>query len=221
MGIFVRKAIRLDESKEIDVAALKRAPVMLHNNPRFENRNWTLTLPGFEPIYPFDLGILFNGIEIRRSAPFDPDNPTWPLWEIPLPTLLTHGARGMEYEPETVGRATGIWDSLLVATERKRILEQDLAGEQDPVKKAALKGRISELDIGISNRNDRRIMARLFVERFGFSMRGRDAQVRDGSKALLGTLDKEKDWSINFWMGGWDPDLLCAYMEGSLHIPYL
>jgi hypothetical protein len=127
----------------------------------------------------------------------------------------------MEYEPETVGRATGIWDSLLMATERKRLLQQDLLGEDDPVKRAALQGRISELDIGITNPNDRRIMARLFVERFGFPMRGRDAEVRDSSKALLGVLNKQKDWAINFWLGAWDPDLLCAYMEGSLHIPYL
>jgi hypothetical protein len=27
-------------------------------------------------------------------------------------------------------------------------------------------------------------------------------------------------WSIAFWLGGWDPDLLVAYMYGSLTILY-
>jgi hypothetical protein len=42
-----------------------------------------------------------------------------------------------------------------------------------------------------------------------------------------GTLDpggadptKGPPWTIAFWIGAWDPDVLCAYMQGALEIPY-
>jgi len=40
-----------------------------------ENRNWTLTQPGFEPIHPFNVKISGQAITIYREAPFDPEHP--------------------------------------------------------------------------------------------------------------------------------------------------
>jgi hypothetical protein len=212
----------LDSSGSYDVASLNNAAVDLLNNPRFQNRNWTLTPPGFEPIYPFDLKITGKDIAIMRSAHFDASQPDLPIWKVPKTTLLAYGAQGMEYEPETIGRATGIWNPVIDVTERKRLLEEDLRNERDPTKQAALRGRISELEIGINNQNDRRVTARLFVERFGFGVGGgRNTEIQGDEQALCGKLDRDTPWPINFWLGAWDPDLLSAYMEGSLQIPYL
>jgi hypothetical protein len=221
LGVFISKAQRLDTTGPVDVPVLANSKVELLGEPRLENRNWTLTLPGYEPIDPFDLSITGAGVRIRRSAPIDPDHPEMPIWQIKQDKLRGHGAQGMEFEPETIGRATGMWDPLLVVTERKRLLEQDLTAETDPTKRAALQGRIAELTIGI-NTKDRRVRSRLFVERFGFDMLGANAKQEGDPQAFLGALDvnPKTPWRINFWLGAWDPDLLCAYMEGSLHIPY-
>jgi hypothetical protein len=224
LGVFVTEAKRIDDKSTVMIPGLKDAKVNLLGEPRLENRNWTLTLPGYEPIHPFNLSISKASIRIRRSAPFDPKHPNLPIWKVPQDKLLAHGANGMESEPETIGRATGIWDPLLLVTARKGLLEKDLAAETNPVAKAALQGRIAELAIGIKNMqltgSDRRVTARNFIERFGFTMEGANPQIRDPGNALKGKLSATKPWQINFWLGAWDPDLLCAYMEGSLRIPY-
>jgi hypothetical protein len=220
LGVTVTSAERVEGSGATPVTALVGASVELMGEPRFENRNWTLTLPGFEPIVPFDLRIAEGPLELRRSAPFDPAHPDTPLWEIPEATLLSHGAQGMEFEPETVGRATGIWDALGVATQRLAALQEDLKRTTDPVAVAALQGRIAELSIGVASPHDRRTAAHSFVERFGFPVAGLDARVIGDPNAYLGPLDTTSPWPVSFWLGGWDPDLLCAYLVGSIQVPY-
>ena len=48
-----------------------------------------------------------------------------PVYEVPEDLLAAHGARGIEYEPETVGRATGIWDGLAIVTARYKALSAE------------------------------------------------------------------------------------------------
>lgn len=231
LGVTVRHAVRYDDTGQTVITALENAPVNLHGGPKLENRNWTLTPAGFEPIVPFDLEIKGKGITIRRSAPIDPDHPNRPLWEIDEAQLRAKAADGVVYEPATIGNATGIWDSLKLAKERKAKLEKDLAALQQKREKsgeeqiaiAALEGRISELNIGISNPNDRRIMARYYVERFAFPMQGMAHISGDEEKLLNGKLDTgvNPGWTIGFWFGAWDPDTLTSYMKGALEIPYV
>ena len=226
LGVTVSDARRVDGTKAAPVEALHGATVELLGQPRFENRNWTLTLPGFEPIYPFILQIAGKGLVIRRSAPFDPANPDTPLWEVPEAELLAHGAQGMQFEPQTVGHATDVWDQLGVVSQRLELLKADLAEEEDPDATAVLQGRIAELQFAVdfatanAPKQDRRTAAHSFVERFGFPMLGADAVVTGPPKRYLGPLDPKLPWMISFWLGGWDPDLLCAYLSGSLQIPY-
>jgi hypothetical protein len=215
----------LEEGRTVDVPSLAKAKVELLGEPRLENRNWTLTLPGYEPIYPFDLSITGKGVRIRRSAPFYPDKPEDPpIWKVPQDKLLEFGARGIEFEPETIGRATGIWDPVLLVRERHRLLKEDLAKTKNPTAKTALKGRIAELEIALKSvsagKPDRRIRARSYVERFAFPIGGGGAEIAGDPEKFRGALDSTKPWPVSFWLGAWDPDLLCAYMEGSLQIPY-
>ena len=224
VGVTVFAANKVAGHDVQPVTALLGATADLLGQPRFENRNWTLTLPGFEPIYPFDLRIGTGSIAIERTSPFDPANPDQPLWQVPEALLLSHGARGMEYEPETVGRATGIWDSLGIATQRLAQLEADLEGETDPVRQSNLRGRIAELAYATQPKNahDRRTFARYFVERFAFPMLGSTPTVTGTPAQLLGTLSTAPGvpWMVSYWLGGWDPDTLTAFFEGSLQIPY-
>jgi hypothetical protein len=220
VGVTVFAANKVIGDSLQPVPALLGATVDLLGKPRFENRNWTLTLPGFEPIYPFDLRISGRSVTIERTAPFDPAHPDRPIWEVKEADLLSHGARGMEYEPETVGRATGIWDSHGVAAQRLAQLQADLQKETDPVRQSNLRGRIAELEVGVGNPKDRRTFARYFVERFAFPMQGAAPTIVGSPDRLLGALDPSHPWLVSYWLGGWDPDTLTAFFEGSLQIPY-
>ena len=91
----------------------------------------------------------------------------------------------------------------------------------DPVQIANLRGRLFELDFAVKNPMDRRTLAKSFVERFAFPMLGKKAVVDGSASDLGGALDVAPPWSVNFWIGAWDPDALCAFMEGSLSIPYV
>ena len=190
----------------------------------FENRNWTLTLPGFEPIHPFTLQISGQDVTIVRDAPFDPAHPDAPIYELPAATVSAHGGHGIEYEPETVGRATGIWDGLAIVAERYRVLDAELEDlvkhGGDPGREAVLRGRLDQLRQGLDNPRDRRVTMRFMVERFGFPMLGPASVNGDQESAFGGSLDTKAPWQISFWFGGWDPDLLCCFMEGSLVIPF-
>jgi hypothetical protein len=225
VGVTVGSARRYDPNgTSTDVPALVGAQVNLLDNPVLENRNWTLTLPGFEPIVPFRLQVASKGIRIHRDAPIDPDHPNLPVWKIPLAKIVAQGAAGMAWEPGTVGRATGIWDALAFVTRRrdavKKKLEELEKDHGDPVLIVNLRGRLAELDFAVKNPGDRRVLAKSFVERFSFPMLGKHAAL-DGSDADFGgKLDPNAPWSVAFWIGAWDPDALCAFMEGSLSIPY-
>jgi hypothetical protein len=215
LGVTVTSAVRTDG---VQVPALSGAAVELLGDPMLENRNWTLTLPGFEPIVPFDLRIA-GAATLRRTAPLNPADPDQPVWQVPQAQLTAQGARGMEYEPATVGEATGIWDSLRVVQERLAALEEERRHTTDSTAAVALDGRIAELRFAVANPTDRRVLARYFVERFGFAMTG-SASVDDRGGVLGGTIDTVDPWRVNFWLGAWDPDLLCLYMSGTLQVPY-
>jgi hypothetical protein len=228
INVKVYNAFCQDGPNRKSIDALLDARVNLLDEPKLQNRNWVLTLPGQEPIDPFHLEINGRGISLRRKAPIDPQHPDIPIWKIDQELILAQGARGMEYEPETIGEATGIWDSLEIARQRRNNLKADLekmkteAGSENSAEIAILEARIYQLNIGIDNPMDRRVAVRPFVERFGFPMRGNTHIEGDQQKLLDGKLstDAKSPWMVNFWIGGWDPDLLCAFMRGSLEILY-
>ena len=69
LGVTVRKAVRTDGYV---VTALQGARVDLLGEPIIENRNWTLTLPGFEPIVPFHLRVAGDGVVARADGAAEP-----------------------------------------------------------------------------------------------------------------------------------------------------
>jgi hypothetical protein len=192
IGVTVKSAIRTDG---VEVPALAGATVDLLGEPMLENRNWTLTLPGFEPIVPFELQVA-GAATLQRAAPLNPADPDQPVWQVSQAQLAAQGAAGMAYEPGTIGEATGIWDSLRVVTQRLEDLQEERRHTTDPVAAAALDGRIAELTFAVNNPNDRRVLARYFVERFGFPMTG-TASVEDPGGVLGWTLEKKPGCQVN------------------------
>jgi hypothetical protein len=229
LGVVVTHAVRHEGAEQSGIEALIGATVDLLGEPKLENRNFTLTPVGYEPIVPFELEIGSAALTIRRQAPLNVKDPTLPLWLQPEDILAAQGANGMAFEPETIGKATGIWDSREVAEERRSHLNRDLdaARRRDPPSEAEiaiLTGRIAELTIGIDDPTDRRVANRYWVERFGFDMLGTVEVEGDERGVLGGTLvrgsDEDGAWHVRFWMGAWDPDVLSAYFQGALDAPY-
>ena len=222
LGVTVRTASVTDGTTRTPVPVFVGSAVNLLDRPMLENRNWTLTLPGFEPIHPFRLQITGAGFMIGRSAPINPMQPDQPVYLTPSALIVAHGARGIEFEPGTVGRATGIWDGVAVVNARVAALQTELAelrrGNGSPAKEAILLGRLAELAYAQANPTDRRVIMRFMVERFGFPMTG-PLEPAATPVSALGAAISARPWNISFWFGGWDPDLLCTFMEGSLVIP--
>ncbi len=224
VGVTVKSAERRDGSGATPVPALVGAKVDLLDGPVLENRNWTLTLPGFEPIVPFHLQVATPDIRLYREAPLDPQHPDRPVWQVDAQQIAAQSAAGMAFEPGTVGRATGIWDALEFVKLRHQAVKQKLEELErdhgDAVLIVNLRGRLAELDFAVANPGDRRVLAKSFVERFGFPVTGSDPVIQGSETALGGKLDPASPWMVTFWIGGWDPDALCAFLEGSLTLPY-
>ena len=109
---------------------------------------------------------------------------------------------------QTVGQATGIWDSLEEIKRRLGLLTKDLdklkrSRTPHPVEIQALEGRISELNRAASNPNDRRVFVRYYVERFAFDVTGAGAKVTIPAGLIGGEPDTVSAWSVAFWMGAW------------------
>jgi hypothetical protein len=54
-------------------------------------------------------------------------------------------------------------------------------------------------------------------------MSGNAGTVEGDTSILQGELNLAADtaWRVDFWIGGWDPDALCAFTKGTLQIPYI
>lgn len=219
VGVTVTRVTRDDSGAELP--GIAGAPVELLGEPRLENRQWALTLPGYEPIVPFHLRIITStGLSIERSTPLNPADPGQPVWKAPAAVLAEHGAQGISCAPELIRQATGLDDPLTEVIRRLGALQEELdAGEVDATGRTALDARISELQYAVDNPTDRRVGMREFIEQFAFELEG-PVEVTDGHGLLGGTPDTDARWPITFWIGGWDPDALCAYVKGSLTIPY-
>lgn len=221
LGVFVQSAVRTDTNAQIP--QLAGATVDLVDEPRLENRNWTLTQPGFEPIVPFHIRIAKDRFRIARDVPLNPQDPTQPVWQASAGTLAAQAAAGIVLEPQTVGAATGIWDPLAEAGTRIQALEEMRAAEHakrrpDPDELLILDARLGQLEEARQTQ-DRRIGVRTMIERFTFALAG-PARVADPGEWVGAKLHTRDEWSIEFWMGGWDADLLCCYVQGALQIPF-
>jgi hypothetical protein len=220
IGVRVRAAKWVDTGRI--VPELVGATVDLLEAPKLENRQGALTESGYEPIVPFHLRIESDRLAIDRTSPLNPADPTRPVWQAASSDLARQGASGFAFEPDTVGAATGIWDSVADRQARFDALTAELeklGADSESVAATALRGRLAELRIGLDKPSDRRVTSRYHVERFSFPMVGPATVSGDQDGVLGATLDTEAAWPVSFWIGAWDPDVLCAFVEGSLQIP--
>lgn len=196
--------------------ALVGSPVDWLGGPKLENRNWLFTLPGWEPIVPFEVSVEVDGGVIQRFAPLTKDNR--PVYQVSLADLTAQAATGVNTETETFGVATGIWDGVTLMRQRLAVLAGLLAAAKTDAKRTIYRARLREVEATLANPRDRRMAARFAVERFGFPIKGDGAKVPATGPAA--GLDPDAPWSISFFLTGFDPDTLALFIQGCLVVPY-
>ena len=217
IGVHVTRATKLIPAGDQDLPGLVGATVDLLGKPMLLNRNWVLTLPGYEPISPFHLEVKTDGLRISREAPLTvPGTPPaashQPIQDVPESTLTLYGASGLAYEPDTVAPAIGVWDPLQQYVDRLALLTADREAARqagalpDGPELAVLDGRIAQLQIALrqSPGSDRRTGVRHVIERFGFPCWGRSTSpgTRPACSAVSWIRARRSGASIFGWVGG-------------------
>ena len=99
---------------------------------------------------------------------------------------------------------------------RKEWLDLRLSMATDPVEISAIKNRLFAIEFFTENR---RIESKLgYKAEWDFQLHG-PAEVGGLDGALGMALDCESPWRTQFWMGGFDGDVMRGYMRGNLEIP--
>ena len=186
------------------------------DHPKFEGRNDILTKEGEESVLPINIQIKKDCFLIQRK--FDDTMNFPPSTADDFEKFNNLKATGVHLHPGTIQESTGIFDLYVVWQDRKSKLETDLHTATSEIEKSTLKARIKLLsNSGLA----RRFFARML---YSVSLTG-SLTFNDpngylpGKPAINTDSNKPKDWSLEFWCGGWDADALSGYIEGYLGFP--
>jgi hypothetical protein len=226
VGVKVTAAVR----NGVPVPGLVGAEVSLPG-ARLVERNGLVVRNDFFALDPVLVRLSQNGaVLLERRDELDPARPGLPIVAADTPMLLRRQPARWVMNSAQVAAATGlpqpVTDRALIDNRRARqaCLAALLENTQDPTSRAALEVRIRELSIlrrwwDLSQIGpdgppiDRRAYT-LALQAAGWNM-GLNGAV---SVNELGG-DVSVAWPLSFWLGGWDGDALCAYIEGSLTVP--
>lgn len=163
---------------------------------------------------------------LDREDFLDPGNPHLPITQATSEMLERRQPQGLTNNSVEVAKATGLPDAsndscINNRRIRQRNLEELFKHTRNPVERAALETRISQLnilhrwwDLSQGGKPIDRRAHQLTLQAYGWAV------------DLNGTVnvnkigaDENTNWPLSFWMGGWDGDALCAYISGYLSIP--
>lgn len=212
MGVFVRRVT-------VDGVAVATHPLVgaqldLLGAPMFESVNEVVMEQGEEPLEPFDVQLVKGAFRFERRSFLDPSTPDATVYTVPRAVLATRRATAT-LDTSVLQEAYGTTDPVAFRHARLLVLQADLRGATDPIERAALGRRISELEI--TDPNDHRTVSMTFIESRHFELNGPTALVDpDG---WLATLDTFQTFACDVVMGAWDADTLTAYYTGTLALP--
>ena len=205
IGVRVHQVWR--DGHEQDEHPLQGASVELVEEPKFEGRNGVIADDGFEPIWPFALRVTQGPFALaRRVVPADPDHPFDGLF-----------AGGVERAPAEIREATGIGDLAAVWADRVSRLQQDVETAAEP-ERTAMRERLEFLEASLAAPGGG--ASRFFGARLRYSYElASTPVVQDPEGWLPSSIDRASPWPVDFWMGGWDADVLCGFCWGQLRLP--
>jgi hypothetical protein len=186
---------------------LEGAPVELLEDPKFEGRNGVIADDGLEPIWPFLLQVeRAPFVLVRGIVAADP--------EYPFEGLFAGGVEGALAE---IREATGIGNLATVWADRIRRLQQDVVTAVEP-EHTAIQERLEFLERNLAAPGggaSRFFGARL---RYNYELNSTPV-VQDPDGWLASSSDAGGPWPAEFWLGGWDADVLCGFCRGQLRLP--
>jgi hypothetical protein len=199
IGVYVTNIIYKNEV--LINHALIGSEFNLEGNPVFYGFNGIIADDGFEPIVPFIISIKKNeSIVIQRGIKDEP---------ITYPFRDTFPSNGILIGGNDIAENTGIWDFGDVISKRIDLLQADLLLATDELEIFKLNQRIEFLKSPSSQR--------FFNARMNWNLPLRGEIKTENNPHFK--ISNHSPWSLNFWMGGWDPDGLCGYVSGILKIP--
>ena len=223
VGVTVRRAMRDD----VEVPELAGARVAFIDDCQIREENGILIREDFFVIDPLHVTVSKDGKTLLDRIDYlNPNDPTMPIERATGAMLQRRQPAGFTSFSQQVANATGIG----LATEenlirnrhqRRESLEILLRDTTDAVQRAALVSRIEELEIvqqwwnlSVTPRPIDRRAAQLALQAYGWN-------VNVNGTVFANTLgaDESQPWNLGFWMGGWDGDALCGYVQGTWTIP--
>jgi hypothetical protein len=162
---------------------------------------------------------------VDREDLLDPSNPNLPITQATSELLERRQPQGLTDNSVEVAKATGLPDAspdscINNRRIRQRNLEELLKHTRNPIERAALETRISQLnllrrwwELSAGQPIDRRAH-QLTLQGYGWNVdiNGPVYENKIGA-------DENTNWPLSFWMGGFDGDALCCYISGYLSIP--
>ena len=212
IGVFVR-SVTIDGTVIIN-HPLVGAQLDLLGNPMFESVNEVMMEQGEEPLEPFDVQLVLGAFRFQRRAFLDPSQPDATVYTVPR-ALLEPWRAQVSLDTTILQEATGGSDPSAFRRAKLALLQADLKTTTDPIARAGLTRRISELEI--SDPNDHRTISMEFIESRHYELNGPTALV--DPEGLLANLDTFQTFACDVVMGAWDADALSAYYTGTLALP--
>lgn len=199
------------------------ADVSLEDDPQFLQRNLiTAAAPFVVVVDPFDLRIAGGGVALRRRALWDVTRPDLGYDDVFVDAdLVAPRLNTMEVRSAIVAEATGLLDYPEVRRRRARELTSLLEQTTDPTQRLALQKRIGAIEADAVMAGQQLAATQFMGMRasYAFPLDGRP-HVHDPDNVLGGTVGRSPVWPLEFWFGGYDVDALCAFMRGSVSVPF-
>jgi len=213
IGLVVR-AVTVDD-RAAPTHPLRGAQVRLLSQPRFESVNEVVMDQGYEALEPFDLEVTHGDFRLRRRDFLDLKRPDATVYDVPPALLQARRLASVTLTNDVLIAAHGVADPAGFRAARLALLRDDLAQADDPIARAALGRRISELEN--TDPSDRRTVSMTFAETRSYALDG-PTELTDPHGWLSG-LDTSATFACGLVMGAWDVDALSAYAAGTIALP--
>ena len=229
VGVTVRRATWFDE----ETLNYADAPEYLDARVSFveaqiTERNGIVIRNDLFAIDPLRVQVRKKGgtLVLDREDFLDPKNPGLPITQATSGMLERRQPQGLTNNSVEVAKATGLPDAsndtcINNRRIRQKNLEALLKRTRNPVERAALETRISQLnilrrwwDLSQGGQPIDRRAHQLTLQAYGWAV-----DINGSVRANSVGADENINWPLSFWMGGWDGDALCGYISGYLSVP--
>ncbi|MCW5514732.1 hypothetical protein [Muriicola sp. Z0-33] len=199
-----------NNNQPIDDHSILGSKFNLESDPKFFGFNSIIADDGEEPIAPFIISIGNGQFKLQRSI---------------LKGSMTYPFRDTLSQPifgesADIYEKTSIWNFDEVIDNRVKALQDDLAITIDKMEKYCI---IKRLEFLKSPSAKRFFSARMFWQ-LAYNSRiekgGLAGNILAENIDNVIKIDNDYPWNMNFWMGAWDPDAQCGFVNGVLRIPF-